>query len=102
MLTSINLKNFQLFEDQLINLTKINLITGLNRDSEPDEGGVYSGNAAGKSTILTAILFGLFGEVSDIKLNELVRDGSKEAIVTLNLIINNENYKKNSKFLAII
>lgn len=93
MLQSIKLNNFQLFKDQTINLSGINLITGTNYDSNPDEDGLYSGNGAGKSTILTAILFGLFGEVTDIKLNELIRDGSKEASVIVELIIQNENYK---------
>jgi len=93
MLEKISLKNFQLFKDQTINLSNINLITGTNYDSNPDEDGLYSGNGAGKSTILTAILFGLFGEVTDIKLNELIRDGSKEASVIVELTIQNENYK---------
>jgi hypothetical protein len=93
MLQSIKLNNFQLFKDQTINLSGINLITGTNYDSNPDEDGLYSGNGAGKSTILTAILFGLFGEVTDIKLNELIRDGSKEASVIVELTIQNENYK---------
>lgn len=92
MLQSIKLNNFQLFKDQTINLTRINLITGLNYDSV-EEDGIYSGNGAGKSTILSAILFGLFGEVTDIKLAELIRVGAKECSVTLECSVKGEHYK---------
>lgn len=92
MIKKIILKNFQLFKDQTIDLDRINLITGLNYDSL-DEEGVYSGNGSGKTTILSAILFGLFGEVTDIKLSELLRNGTKEASVNLQFSVGKDNYR---------
>ena len=90
IINKITLKNFQLFKDQIINLDRINLIAGLNYDSL-EENEVYSSNGSGKSTILNAILFGLFGEVTDINLKDLVRIGTKEAEVAIVLSHNNKN-----------
>ena len=90
VIKSITLKNFQLFKDQEINLDRVNLIAGLNYDSL-EENGVYSSNGSGKSTILNAILFGLFGEVTEVNLKDLIRIGAKEAEVSIVLSHNNKN-----------
>jgi len=90
VIKSITLKNFQLFKDQTINLARINLIAGLNYDSL-EENGIYSSNGSGKSTILNAILFGLFGEVTEVNLKDLIRIGTKEAEVSVVLSHNNQN-----------
>jgi len=90
IIKTIILKNFQLFKDQTINLDRINLIAGLNYDSL-EEGGIYSSNGSGKSTILNAILFGLFGEVTEVNLKDLIRIGTKEAEVSVVLSHNNKN-----------
>jgi len=90
IINSIKLKNFQLFQNQEINLDKINLITGINYDSLEEENS-YSSNGSGKSTILNAILFGLFGEVTDINLKDLISFGAKEAEVSVALSHNNKN-----------
>lgn len=92
IINKLILKNFQLFKDQTINLDRINLITGLNYDSL-DEEGIYSGNGSGKSTILSAILFGLFGEVTDINLKELIRIEEKKCSVTIEGSLNNEQFR---------
>ena len=90
IIKSITVKNFQLFKDQTINLDRINLIAGLNYDSL-EENGIYSSNGSGKSTILNAILFGLFGEVTEVNLKDLIRLGTKEAEVSVVLSHNNQN-----------
>jgi len=90
VIKSIKLTNFQLFKDQVINLDRINLIAGLNCDSL-EENGIYSSNGSGKSTILNAILFGLFGEVTEVNLKDLIRIGTKEAEVSVVLSHNNKN-----------
>jgi hypothetical protein len=90
IINKIVLKNFQLFQNEEINFENINLITGLNYDSL-EESGFYSSNGSGKTTILNAILFGLFGEVTDINLKELVNLGKKEAEVVIVLNHNNKN-----------
>ena len=90
IINKITLKNFQLFSNQIIDLDKINLITGINYDSL-EENGIFSSNGSGKSTILNAILFGLFGEVTDINLKDLISFGAKEAEVSIVLSHNNKN-----------
>lgn len=86
IINQITLKNFQLFKEQVISFDKLNLITGTNLDDIAS-----SGNGAGKTTILSALLFGLFGEVTDINLKELVKIGTKEAEVSIALSHNNKN-----------
>jgi DNA repair exonuclease SbcCD ATPase subunit len=98
IINKVVLHNFQLFKDQEINLGQLNLVTGLNRDSK-ETNGVLSGNGAGKSTILNAIVFGLFGEVSGINLIELIRIGEKECTVILECSINNEQYRIERKII---
>jgi len=82
------LKNFQLFLDQTIIFDKINLITGINYDDIAS-----SGNGSGKTTILSALLFGLFGEVGDINLKDLIKIGTKECSVIIECSLNNEHYR---------
>jgi DNA repair exonuclease SbcCD ATPase subunit len=82
------LKNFQLFKDQTIILDKINLITGINYDDIAS-----SGNGSGKTTILSALLFGLFGEVTDINLKDLIKIGTKECSVIVEGSQNGEHYR---------
>lgn len=90
VINSVTLKNFQLFKNQTINLSQLNLVTGINLDSM-DEVGTFSGNGAGKSTVLNAILFGLFGEVSEINLKDLIKQGTKEATVKLECSLGKES-----------
>ena len=87
IINKLVLKNFQLFKDQTIILDRINLITGVNLDDIAS-----SGNGSEKTTILNAILFGLWGEVTDINLAELIRIGEKEAEIKIELEHNNKNY----------
>ena len=86
-INKIILKNFQLFKDQEINLSQINLITGTNLDSETN-----SSNGSGKSTIITAMLFGFFGEAI-VNLRDLIRIGTKECVVTIEGSIGKETLK---------
>jgi DNA repair exonuclease SbcCD ATPase subunit len=92
IINKLILKNFQLFKDQEIVLDRINLITGLNYDSL-QENDTYSSNGSGKSTILNAILFGLYGDVTDINLKDLIRLGTKECSVIIELTLQNEHYR---------
>ena len=73
------LKNFKLFKSANLDFTKINIITGVN--------------GAGKSTILKAILFALYGEGCGNVLTDLISFGEKstEVKVDFNQTIINEN-----------
>jgi len=84
---NLKLRNFQLFEELDLNFEKINLITGTNLD---DLGA--SGNGSGKTTIINAILFALYGDVSGLTLKELIRIGEKNCSVNLTFLLNNEPY----------
>ena len=86
IIKSLTLQNFQLFKDQTINFGQLNILQGINHDSEND-----SGNGSGKSTILNAITFCLFGSVPGINLEELVSIGETRTEV----IIEFENKGKN-------
>ena len=77
---SITLKNFGLFKSAEFNLADINIIKGINL-SDPET----SSNGSGKSTILNAILFALYGNVPGINLIDLIHLGTKEAIVKIEL-----------------
>jgi len=92
IINKLTLKNFQLFKDQEIILDRINLITGLNYDSL-QENETYSSNGSGKTTILSSILFGLYGDVTDINLKDLIRLGTKECSVIIELTLQNEHYR---------
>jgi DNA repair exonuclease SbcCD ATPase subunit len=92
IINKIILKNFQLFKDAEINFSKTNLITGINLDSQKLDSS-YSGNGAGKSSIINAIIFCLFGEVTNLTLKDLIRIGEKECIVEIECSINDEQYK---------
>ncbi len=79
MLKSIKLNNFELFKTAEVNLGKINIVSGVNKDDA-----ILSSNGSGKSTLAkNALLFGLYGEVSSINLKDLIRIGEKEASVEL-------------------
>lgn len=86
-ITKLILKNFQLFQEAEITFDKTNLIIGSNFDSE-EQNSIFSGNGAGKSTILNAILFALWGNVTNLNLSELVRIGAKEMSIELECSIN--------------
>ena len=88
----IILRDFQLFKEQTIILDRINLITGINFDSL-EEDGSFSGNGSAKTTIINAILFGRFGEVTDINLKDLIRIGTKETKVILEITKDNDTYR---------
>jgi len=89
---SLKLKNFQLFETAEITFDKTNLIIGSNFDSE-EQNSIFSGNGAGKSTILNAILFALYGNVTNLNLTDLLRIGAKEMSIELNCILNTEQLR---------
>lgn len=73
------LHNFQLFIDQEITFDKINVVSGINEDDSES-----SSNGSGKSTLVKhAITFVLYGDVSGIKLQDLIHIGKKEARVEL-------------------
>jgi len=86
-INQITLKNFQLFKEQIISFDKLNLIIGTNLDDI-----AQSSNGSGKSTILNALIFALYGTVTNYNLNELIRIGKKEAEVELMLSHNNKDY----------
>lgn len=75
-LNKLSINNFQLFSKSEICFDKTNLIIGFNYDAENTPG-----NAAGKSTILSAIQFVIYGGVSDLNLSDLLRQETKSAIV---------------------
>lgn len=85
-INKIILENFGLFKNQEIDLQNINLITGINLDSE-----TASSNGSGKSTLISAILFALFGEAGNVNLSDLVKIGTKQCSVTLDCTINKCN-----------
>ena len=87
-ITKLHLKNFQLFKDLELSLDNINIITGTNLDDLAS-----SGNGAGKSTIINAIIFSLYGDISGLTLKELIKIGTKECSVSLECSLNNEQYK---------
>ncbi len=78
------LKNFKLFKDQEFNFGNINIITGKNCDDVSE-----SSNGSGKSSILEALIFNLYGEGSGKNLQDLISFGKKESSVELQ----NENIK---------
>jgi exonuclease SbcC len=89
-ITQIIAKNFQLFE--YINLSfqekdLVTLIRGINKDVTN-----AAGNGAGKSTILNAILFGLYGNVTGYTLTELLRLNSTKATVEIQFTYENDKY----------
>jgi len=91
-INKIILNNFGLFKDQEINLDQTNLITGTNLDTlENDKS--FSSNGSGKSTIISAILFSLFGESTNVNLKDLIRLNAKECSVELYCSLNNEHLK---------
>lgn len=68
---SLNLTNFKLFKSEDFTFDKINIIHGEN----------YSG----KSTVLKAIIFGLYGEAQGTKLDRLISFDEKQTNVKLQL-----------------
>lgn len=97
---SLSIKNFlSVGEDSLvINFKKgINLITGENKD----RGGK---NGIGKSTILEALYWGLFGiTIRDIKKDKIIHNLSKKNCkVEVELSIENDKENKNYKIIRSI
>jgi DNA repair exonuclease SbcCD ATPase subunit len=68
-INKLELKNFKLFRTADIIFSKINIITGVN--------------GAGKSTILQAILYALYGNGGNTNLTDLISFNTKEATVKL-------------------
>ena len=87
-ITKLKLNNFQLFKDLEISLDNVNLITGINLDDLAS-----SGNGAGKSTIINAIIFALYGDIAGLNLKDLVRIGTTQGSVELECSLNNEQYR---------
>jgi len=89
IIKSLKINNLQLIKSAQVDFDKINIISGINKDS-PSE----SGNGSGKSTLcLTAILFGLYGYCSEgIVIKDLIRFGEKECSVELTIVNNNEQF----------
>jgi hypothetical protein len=85
MINKLKIINFQLFKEIELNLQKINIITGINLDDLE-----LSSNGSGKSTIINAIFFGLFGEVPGINLKDLIHLGEKECSVEIECSVNKE------------
>lgn len=90
IIKSLKIQNLQLIKNTTVQFDKINIISGINKDS-PSE----SGNGSGKSTfVLRAILFGLYGYVEEgLKLVDLIRFGEKECSVEIECSLNDEYYK---------
>ena len=84
----IIIKNFQLFKEAEFTLDKINLITGINLDNLTS-----SGNGSGKTTILNAVFFCLYGNVAELNLVDLIRIGEKECSVELLCSLNDEHFR---------
>lgn len=89
-INKVTIRNFGIIQSAELSLGKLNLITGINYDSESAEGN-YSGNGAGKSTIQNAIFFALYGNVTNLTLKELLRTDAKECSVTLECSLKGEN-----------
>jgi DNA repair exonuclease SbcCD ATPase subunit len=92
IINKLILKNFQLFKEAEINFGKTNLITGINLDSQELDSS-YSGNGAGKSSIINSIIFCLFGEVTNLTLKDLIRIDEKECSVEIDCSLNGEQYR---------
>jgi DNA repair exonuclease SbcCD ATPase subunit len=78
MLKSLKLYNFKLFKSEEFSFGKINIITGENKDDSSN-----SSNGSGKSSILEALIFSLYGEGSGKNLADLVNFNSKSCEVEL-------------------
>lgn len=87
IIKSLTLNNFQLFEQATIALDKVNIITGTNHDSPED-----ASNGAGKSTIINALLYVLFGEVTGLTQKDLVKFSAKECSLSVELSVGAEQY----------
>lgn len=87
IIKSLTLNNFQLFEQATIALDKVNIITGINHDNPED-----ASNGAGKSTIVNALLYVLFGEVTGLTQKDLVKFSAKECSLAVELSIGTEHY----------
>ena len=80
IIKKIKIQNLQLIRSIDSSFSKINIVTGINRDN-PNE----SGNGSGKSTlVLRAILFCLYNYCEEgLTLKDLIRFGEKEASVEI-------------------
>ena len=75
---SLKLNNFKLFSKESFVFDKINIIKGINKDDS-----AQSSNGSGKSSILEAIVYSLYGEGSGKNLADLVAFGAKHLEVKL-------------------
>lgn len=92
---TITLKNFYSIGNvtQTIKLNRDNLtlILGINNDM----GGQDYRNSCGKTSVIQAIFYALYGEpITKIKIDNLInKDNQKEMLVSLTFKINNDTYK---------
>ncbi len=78
MLKKLLLKQFKLFKKEEFTFNKINIIKGINLDDIES-----SSNGSGKSSILEAMIFVLYGEGSGKNLIDLISFDNKETITEL-------------------
>ncbi len=79
----LKLNNFGSFDELELDFQKTNLIIGYNHD-------IRAGNGSGKTTVVSAILFGLFGDkILDKKLSSLIQKGKEHCNVNLLIKCNN-------------
>jgi DNA repair exonuclease SbcCD ATPase subunit len=78
VLKSLTLSNFKLFKSEKFSFGKINILSGINKDDSSN-----SSNGSGKSTVLEALIFSLYGEGSGKNLADLVNFNSKSCEVEL-------------------
>lgn len=78
MINSLKLHNFKLFKSEEFSFGKINILSGVNKDDISE-----SSNGSGKSSVLEAVIFGLFGEGSGKNLADLINFNSKSCEVEL-------------------
>jgi DNA repair exonuclease SbcCD ATPase subunit len=87
IIKNLQLNNFQLFETVDITFDKVNIITGINHDNPED-----ASNGAGKSTIVNALLYVLFGDVTGLTQKDLLRFTAKECSLSCELSLNGNDY----------
>lgn len=78
MINSLKLNGFKLFKSEEFSFGKINILSGINKDDISE-----SSNGSGKSSVLEALIFGLYGEGSGKNLADLINFNSKSCEVEL-------------------
>jgi len=88
-IVELNLQNFLCYKNATVtipNNKKIILITGYDKDRN-------TSNGIGKSAILEAILFVLYGKTRTNSLKEIIRKGANSCKVSIKFILKNNKYK---------